>query len=117
MLFRSDLIAIETPNFSARVAAVDFLKDLPKNFAAEIGSISVTTMTSSNNESDSGLEKGSRNLNYQFDLTLKSGLKVSWGENKDLTLKIKIYKALLNLPENKRIKSMDLTDPTKPSVI
>ena len=112
-----DLIAIVTPNSSARVAAVEFLKDLPKDFAAEIGSISAATMTSSNSKSDSSFEKGSRNLNYQFELTLKNGLIVSWGENKDLILKIKIYKALLNLPENKRIKSMDLTDPTKPSVI
>ena len=112
-----NLIAIDTPNSSARVAAVDFLKELPKEFAADIDSISAAPMTASNNKSDSGLQKVSSNLNYQFNLTLRSGLIISWGQNKDLTLKIKIYKALLNLPENKRIKSMDLTDPTKPSVI
>ena len=43
-------------------------------------------------------------------------LKINWGSSKDSEVKIKIYKALIALPENKQIKSMDLSDPTKPSV-
>ena len=44
------------------------------------------------------------------------GLRIIWGANSDNSLKIKIYKALLALPENSKIKLMDLSDPTKPTV-
>lgn len=52
--------------------------------------------------------------NYQF--ILKDGLKIIWGSARDGAVKAKIYNALRALPENKKIKLMDLSDPTKPSV-
>jgi hypothetical protein len=33
-----------------------------------------------------------------------------------MALKVKIYKALSELPENEKIKQMDVSDPTKPTV-
>ena len=49
-------------------------------------------------------------------LQLDKVLRINWGSANDSEVKIKIYKALMALPENKQIKSMDLSDPTKPSV-
>jgi cell division protein FtsQ len=43
-------------------------------------------------------------------------LRVVWGAGTQIELKLKVYKALLALPENARIKKMDLTDPYSPIV-
>lgn len=49
---------------------------------------------------------------------LISGRKVdvSWGSVKDLPLKIEIVNRLIGLPENSKIKSIDVTEPTAPIV-
>ena len=52
--------------------------------------------------------------NYQIQMA--NGLRIIWGGNTNNALKVKIYKALLALPENSKIKLMDLSDPTKPTV-
>lgn len=52
--------------------------------------------------------------NYQ--IQTNEGLRIIWGANSDNSLKVKIYRALLALPENSKIKLMDLSDPTKPTV-
>ena len=95
-----DLVTIDASNFAARVAAVQFLQKLPQDFAKRIASISTTGQSKSRS----------------YEIALKNGLSISWGSDRDITLKIKIFKAILALPENKKITSMDLTDPTKPSV-
>jgi cell division septal protein FtsQ len=41
---------------------------------------------------------------------------VSWGSVKDLPLKIEIANKLMSLPENLKIKSIDVTEPTSPIV-
>ncbi len=46
----------------------------------------------------------------------KRTLLVIWGNGKDTAFKIKVYKALLALPENSQIKKIDLTDPRSPIV-
>ncbi len=46
----------------------------------------------------------------------KRTLLVIWGNGKDTAFKIKVYKALLALPENSKIKKIDLTDPRSPIV-
>ncbi|MFM7860679.1 MAG: hypothetical protein ACKO8C_04665, partial [Candidatus Nanopelagicaceae bacterium] len=43
-------------------------------------------------------------------------VRINWGSARDTEVKLKIYEALVALPENKDLKSMDLSDPTKPSV-
>lgn len=95
-----DLVTIDASNFAARVAAVQFLQKLPQDFAKRIASISTTGQSKSRS----------------YEIALKNGLSISWGSDRDITLKIKIFKAILALPENKKITTMDLTDPTKPSV-
>jgi hypothetical protein len=46
----------------------------------------------------------------------KRTLRVVWGAGTQIELKLKVYKALLALPENARIKKLDLTDPYSPIV-
>ena len=46
----------------------------------------------------------------------KRTLRVVWGAGTDIELKLKVYKALLALPENRRITKIDLTDPYSPIV-
>ena len=49
-------------------------------------------------------------------LTLDEKLRINWGDTANNSLKIKIYRALIALPENKKIQQMDVSDPTKPTV-
>lgn len=93
----ADLVTIDALNSGARAAAVELLLALPKDFLKELAKITVGNQS-------------------EFTLTMKNRLEISWGANSDLALKMKIYRALLALPENKNIKAMDLSDPTKPSV-
>ena len=78
-----DLVTIDASNFAARVAAVQFLQKLPQDFAKGIASISTTGQSKSRS----------------YEITLKKGLTISWGSDRDITLKIKIFKAILALPE------------------
>ena len=46
----------------------------------------------------------------------KRTLRIVWGAGTDIELKLKVYTALLALPENKRITKIDLTEPYSPIV-
>jgi hypothetical protein len=39
-----------------------------------------------------------------------------WGSDNEIELKLKVYKALVALPENSRIVKIDLTEPRSPIV-
>jgi cell division septal protein FtsQ len=58
----------------------------------------------------------SASASENFQLVLDQKLRINWGSNSNTAVKIKIYKALIALPENKKISQMDLSDPTKPTV-
>lgn len=94
------LITLDAPNDSARSVTVRFLADLPDEIRGKLSKISTNEQSNFQN----------------FQLQLKNDLQISWGANSDNALKVKIYRALTALPENKKIKYMDLSDPTKPSV-
>lgn len=94
------LVSINAATITARSGAVEFLQKLPADFTGELASISAV----------------GENQRTEFAIILKSGLAINWGQDRDNPLKLKIYKALLDLPENKKIREMDLGDPTKPTV-
>ena len=55
--------------------------------------------------------------NIFFDISEgKRSLLVIWGAGTEIELKLKVYKALLALPENSKIKKIDLTEPHSPIV-
>jgi hypothetical protein len=41
---------------------------------------------------------------------------VIWGSDIEIDLKLKVYRALVALPENSKIKKIDLTEPRSPIV-
>lgn len=91
---------VSATNTTSRVGAIGLYLSLPLDFSEKIVKLSTS---SSNN----------------FQLTLLNGkenLRINWGSNSNNGVKVKIYKALIALPENKKISQMDVTDPTKPTV-
>lgn len=81
----------------SRASGLELYFKLPLDFQSKISRI-----TAKNQE------------NFQFLIGEK--LRINWGNSGDLEVKVKIYKALIALPENKKIRWMDLSNPTKPSV-
>lgn len=97
VIIKSKLPELLATNSAARSAAVGLYLELPEEIKREVTEIRAS---SSNN----------------FQLILNEKLRINWGTNSNIQVKVKIYKALLALPENKKIKSMDLSDPIKPTV-
>jgi cell division septal protein FtsQ len=55
--------------------------------------------------------------NINFKITEgKRSLIVIWGSDIEIDLKLKVYRALVALPENSKIKKIDLTEPHSPIV-
>ena len=91
------LAEINAKDESARAATVHFYLSLPSEIRAN--AISITASSTKN-----------------FQIKMDGGLRINWGDAANSAVKVKIYKALLALPENKKIKQMDVSDPTKPTV-
>lgn len=81
----------------SRASGLDLYLKLPADFQSNISKITAKSQE-----------------NFQFLIGEK--LRINWGNSSDLAVKVKIYKALIALPENNKITSMDLSNPTKPSV-
>ena len=55
--------------------------------------------------------------NIQFNIIEDDrSIKVVWGADNEIDLKLKVYKALVALPENSKIRRIDLTEPRSPIV-
>jgi len=91
------LPSITAKNASSRAAAVSLYLALPPDFR---GNITELTASSINN----------------FQIVVNEKLHINWGSDSNTAVKVKIYKALIDLPENKKINQMDVSDPTKPTV-
>ena len=85
----------------SRLAAAQWLADLPADFIATMTSVSVLS------ETDISMQ-GS-------DLTnSKKTICVQWGSSKDMTLKVKVLRALLAAPENLKRNQFDISNPIAP---
>lgn len=91
------LATINAKSDSSRAAAITLYLALPAELRNQ-----VTAITASSTDN--------------FQLILNEKLHLNWGSNSNTSVKIKIYKALIALPENKKITQMDVSDPTKPTV-
>lgn len=94
---KGHLPTIGARNETARLAAVEFYQSLPSDMRMDVESVSASSTKN-------------------FQLQLKNSLHINWGDSSNNAVKIKIYKALIALPENKKIRQMDVSDPTKPTV-
>ena len=55
------------------------------------------------------------NINFKI-AEGKRSLMVIWGSDIEIDLKLKVYKALVALPENSKVMKIDLTEPRSPIV-
>ena len=96
----SPLVQIQAPDLEAAVSAVTFFTSLPEELKSALTVVKVRSTGALVLE----INNAGKNL------------EIRWGTNSDNELKLKVYKALLALPENSAIKRVDLSAPHAPIV-
>ena len=95
-----DLALISAKSPESALKANELFTALPENFRKSITSM---TATSSNT--------------FTLNSTLEGrDIRIRWGDSQEMALKISVIKSLLKLPENKRIKLIDVVAPYAPIV-
>ena len=96
----SGLIEIQANSIEAATKAVNFLTELPEELNSTLTVVKV------------------RATGAFVLITENNGkkLEIRWGSNSENELKIKVYKALIALPENANIKRVDVSAPHAPIV-
>ena len=94
------LVEIQAGDLEAAVSAVTFFTSLPEELNSTLKVVKVRSTGAFVLEIDNG----------------GKNLEIRWGTNSDNVLKIKVYKALLALPENASIKRVDVSAPHAPIV-
>ena len=96
----SPLVQIQASDLEAAVSAVSFFTSLPEELKSALTVVKVRSTGALVLE----INNAGKNL------------EIRWGTNSDNELKLKVYKALLALPENSAIKRVDLSAPHAPIV-
>jgi cell division protein FtsQ len=96
----SDLIEIQAGTIEDARKAVNFLTELPKELNSTLTVVKV--------ESTGALILITQNKGKRVELR--------WGTNSENALKLKVYNALIALPENAKIKRVDVSAPHAPIV-
>jgi cell division protein FtsQ len=96
----TDLIHIEAVDLEAATKAVTFFTALPADLKSALTVVKV---------------RSSGALVLEVDNAGKN-LEIRWGNDSDNELKLKVYKALIALPENAAIKRIDVSAPHAPIV-
>ncbi len=94
------LVEIQAGDLEAAVSAFTFFTSLPEELNSTLKVVKVRSTGAFVLEIDNG----------------GKNLEIRWGTNSDNELKIKVYKALLALPENASIKRVDVSAPHAPIV-
>ncbi len=98
--FDSKLPSVFAKDAKSGLAAIKLFTKLPTEFSTRTSGFTATSPE-----------------NIYFKISEgKRSLMVIWGADNELTLKLKVYKALVALPENSKIKKIDLTEPRSPIV-
>ena len=98
----SHLPNITAPNVTSAEFAVKLLTALPAQLRLQVMSIDMH-----------GSDSADLAIN---DPTLKRVLNVAWGDQTNMSLKVRVYEALVALPENSKISMIDLSAPHAPIV-
>jgi len=96
----STLVQIEAVDLTAATKAVTFFSSLPADLKSALKVVKV---------------RGTGALVLEVDNAGKN-LEIRWGNDGDNELKLKVYKALIALPENAEIKRVDVSAPHAPIV-
>ena len=96
----STLVQIQAVDLTAATKAVTFFSSLPADLKSTLKVVKV---------------RGTGALVLEVDNAGKN-LEIRWGNDGDNELKLKVYKALIALPENAEIKRVDVSAPHAPIV-
>lgn len=94
------LVQIQAGDLQAAISAVEFFTSLPEDLKSALTVVKV---------------RGTGAFVLEINNAGKN-LEIRWGTNTDNELKLKVYKALLALPENSAIKRVDVSAPHAPIV-
>lgn len=94
------LVQIQAGDLQAAISAVEFFTSLPEDLKSALTVVKVRSTGAFVLEINNAGKK----------------LEIRWGTNTDNELKLKVYKALLALPENSAIKRVDVSAPHAPIV-
>ena len=92
------IIVKDTP--ALRQSAASFIAALPEDLISSFQGLSIFSV-------DHIVLKSS---------IVATGVKINWGSASDLTLKVKVLRALIAMPENANAKLIDLSNPEAPTV-
>ena len=98
--FKSKLPSVFARDAKSGLAAINLFTKLPTEFSTRTSAFTAISP---------------ENINFKI-AEGKRSLMVIWGSDTEIDLKLKVYKALVALPENSRIKKIDLTEPRSPIV-
>ncbi len=98
--YESELPSVFAKDAKSGLAAINLFTKLPEEFSTRT---SVFTAFSP------------ENINFKI-IEGDRSLEVIWGADIEVDLKLKVYKALVALPENSKIRRIDLTEPRSPIV-
>jgi len=98
--FDAKLPSVFARDAKSGLAAIELFTKLPTEFSTRTSAFTATSP---------------ENINFKI-TEGKRSLMVIWGSDIEIDLKLKVYKALVALPENSKIKRIDLTEPHSPIV-
>jgi cell division septal protein FtsQ len=95
-----ELAIISAKSPESALKANELFTQLPENFRSRINSMMVTSSNT-----------------FTLNSTINGrDIRIRWGDDQDMTLKISVIESLLKLPENKGIKVIDVVAPHAPIV-
>lgn len=98
--FELKLPSVFAKDAESGLAAIKLFTKLPAEFSIRTSAFTATSP---------------KNINFKI-VEGKRSINVIWGADKEIDLKLKVYKALVALPENSKINKIDLTEPRSPIV-
>ena len=98
--YDSKLPSVFAKDAKSGLAAIKLFTKLPSEFSTRTSAFTAT----SPEDIKFKITEGKRSIN------------VIWGADNEIDLKLKIYRALIALPENSKIGKIDLTEPRSPIV-
>jgi cell division septal protein FtsQ len=98
--FKSKLPSVFARDTKSGLAAIKLFTKLPTEFSTRTSAFTAISP---------------ENINFKI-FEGKRSLMVIWGSDIEIDLKLKVYRALVALPENSKIKKIDLTEPRSPIV-
>jgi cell division septal protein FtsQ len=97
---KTELPAVFAKDAQSGLAAIKLFTKLPSEFSTRTSAFTASSP---------------KNIYFKI-FERKRSISVIWGSGDEIALKLKVYKALVALPENSKISKIDLSEPHSPIV-